>query len=264
MINKRICTSITFYDVEKNSVDMKGLFTFCEEWMLKLAFKPLRGSIQGSSISMSKTKTFNYIKKILFENDNSNISNFWFAAYLDEWDYDMTDGLLSISVDLDKRGVINLYFDNSIVQFKRIYVTNLIREIAQYFKANYGIIYGRELAKGPGLYAFGIISGLETFSQSPEIQKERKNIGEWFRRYGFLDGGYVQGQLRDIYPMNLLSEVHLNQPVFNTTLKHWIETSPSHGELSPLTEVLWQWWVPEENINTVRESLRETGIIICI
>jgi len=31
-----------------------------------------------------------------------------------------------------------------------------------------------------------------------------------------------------------------------------------------LTDILWEWWVPENNIPTVREELLPTGIIICV
>ena len=63
--------------------------------------------------------------------------------------------------------------------------------------------------------------------------------------------------------MNLVSEPHLSQQVFDTKLQNWIESSPDHGELKKLTDTLWKWWVPEDKIEPVRDALKPMGILLC-
>ena len=255
------CTALAFYDLEKDSIDLRGLFTFFEDWFLEQGYTPMRGSADGEGIKATKTWTFKYTKKFLEKRNFEKIIAFWFAAYPPEWDYDATDGLFSVQVELEDQGFFNLYFHNSIVPFERGLVETLIKDISRYLKAQYGIVYQRDFDKGPGLYAGGVITGLNE-SKFPEHAIEEDRIAEWHRRY-FRPWRYHLGQLRDIYPMNLLSEAHLKETVFGKSLKEWIGSSSEHGELKPLTDILWEWWVPENNIPTVREELLPTGIIIC-
>ena len=265
MKKEETCTAIALYDLDKQAVDLRGLFTFFEAWFLQKGYTPKRGSADGEGIKATKTWTFKYTKKFLEKRNFENIVAFWFAAYPPEWDYDATDGLFSVQVELEDQGFFNLYFHNSIVLFERGLVETLIKDISRYLRAYYGIVYQRDFDKGPGLYAGGVITGLDRGSSLPEIQKERDNIGKWWKKYMLNTGtdGYHLGQLRDIYPMNLLSEAHLKETVFGKSLKEWIESSPEHGELKPLTDILWEWWVPENKIPTVCDELLPSGLIIC-
>ncbi|EKE08990.1 MAG: hypothetical protein ACD_16C00227G0010 [uncultured bacterium] len=255
------CTALAFYDLEKDSIDLRGLFTFFEDWFLEQGYTPMRGSADGEGIKATKTWTFKYTKKFLEKRNFEKIIAFWFAAYPPEWDYDATDCLLSVNLSTN-RNVFDFYFHNSVVPFERGLIESLIKDISRYLKAQYGIVYQRDFDKGPGLYAGGVITGLDGY-KFPEQEEEEKRIAEWHRRY-FRPWRYHLGQLRDVYPMNLLSDAHLKEPVFGKTLKEWIESSPNHGELKPLTDILWEWWVPENKISAVREELRPTGLIICI
>ncbi len=258
------CTTLALYDLDKTQIDLRGLFAFCEQWILKQGYTPMRGSADGEGIKTTKTWTFKYTKKVAEQRNFEKITGFWFGAYGKHHRDDQFDAVLSMSMRTRKKGSFDLYFHNDIILFSKVYVEGLIKDISKHLKSYYGIVYQRDFDKGPGLYAMGMITGLDRNSPLPEIQKERDNIGEWWRTYFFENGGYVLGHLRDIYPMNLLSDAHLSQPIFGTTLKEWVSSSPHHGELKPLTEILWEWWVPEEKIDSVREALRPTGLLICV
>jgi len=261
MKKEETCTAIALYDLDKQAVDLRGLFTFFEAWFLQKGYTPKRGSADGEGIKATKTWTFKYTKKFLEKRNFENIVAFWFAAYPPEWDYDATDGLFSVQVELEDQGFFNLYFHNSIVLFERGLVETLIKDISRYLRAYYGIVYQRDFDKGPGLYAGGVITGLNE-SKFPEHAIEEDRIAEWHRRY-FRPWRYHLGQLRDIYPMNLLSEAHLKETVFGKSLKEWIGSSSEHGELKPLTDILWEWWVPPNKISAVRDELLPSGLIIC-
>lgn len=71
------------------------------------------------------------------------------------------------------------------------------------------------------------------------------------------------GDLRDIYPMNLVMDVHLNREVIpGTPLRSFIESEPSHGTLKAVDDVRFVWCVESENIAQLREALRPSGIIV--
>ncbi len=256
------CTAIALYDLDKQAVDLRGLFTFFEEWFLQQGYTPMRGSGDGEGIKATKTWTFKYTKKFLEKRNFEQIIGFWFAAYLlEDWNDDEFDAIFSVGLSTD-RNVFDFYFHNSVLPFERDSVENLIQEISQYLKAYYGIVYQRDFDKGPGLYAGGVITGLNE-SKFPEHAIEEDRIAKWHNTYSYEDGGYHLGQLRDIYPMNLLSEAHLKETVFGKSLKEWIGSSSEHGELKPLTDILWEWWVPPNKISAVRDELLPSGLIIC-
>ena len=263
MKKEETCTAIALYDLDKQAVDLRGLFTFFEEWFLQQGYTPQRGSVLGEGIKATKTKTFKHTKKVILEKEPQTLTSFWFGAYTSEnWDDDAFDAILAVHLTIySERNVFDFYFHNSVLPFERGLVENLIKEISQYLKAYYGIVYQRDFDKGPGLYANGVITGLNE-SKFPEHAIEEDRIAEWHRRY-FRPWRYHLGQLRDIYPMNLLSEAHLKETVFGKSLKEWIGSSSEHGELKPLTDILWEWWVPENKIPTVCDELLPSGLIIC-
>ena len=88
-------------------------------------------------------------------------------------------------------------------------------------------------------------------------------ITKWFHTYG-KEKRYKLGDLRDVYPINFLSSPHLERDVYGQSLKNWILSSSDHGELKQLDETLWSWHIEEEKISSVREDLRNTGILLCI
>ena len=44
----------------------------------------------------------------------------------------------------------------------------------------------------------------------------------------------------------------------------WVKAKPYRGEIIPVQDGIWSWWVEEANIVAVREELRPTGFVICI
>lgn len=68
--------------------------------------------------------------------------------------------------------------------------------------------------------------------------------------------------LRDVYPLNLLTRVHLEQLVERYSLSEWIKGSQERGQLVALDNEQWVWQVPNASIECVRSSLRAAGLII--
>lgn len=255
------CTAIALYDLDKENINFKGLFELFEDCFVRHGLIPLRGSANADDIKTKKTSTFKYTKKTLETRNFENITGFWFGAYGLIHTDDEFDALFSLYLDVEKKSHFNFYFHHDVLQYDQSEIEGLIIDISQYLKAGYGIVYNRDFNKGPGLYAMGIITGLDDRIPEEDIEEER--IACWWRAYNFEDSDYKLGLLRDIYPMNLLSEPHLSQPVFETHLQNWIESSPDHGELKKLTDTLWEWWVPEDKIEFVRETLKPTGLLLC-
>lgn len=71
------------------------------------------------------------------------------------------------------------------------------------------------------------------------------------------------GKMRDVYPINYLTDKHMNRTVWNRRLKDWIGEDPRRGSLAAIGDECWVWRVAERNLGAVRKSLSGSGILLC-
>ncbi|WP_081302272.1 hypothetical protein [Gilliamella sp. Nev3-1] len=69
-------------------------------------------------------------------------------------------------------------------------------------------------------------------------------------------------RLRMIYTANIINQHHLEIGVDNTTLKDWILSDTSHGTLEKLSNKLWLWLVPENELDNINYFLGQLGLLI--
>ncbi len=131
----------------------------------------------------------------------------------------------------------------------------LFHAFARHIKLRYGIGFHRTFRLGPAPYALGIITGLDY------SDKEADRIGSWFKEQ-MNRNRHLQGYLRDVYPLNVLSAPHLAQPVAGVPLGQWIAASPERGTLTSLPNDAWLWLVEEQHIDIVRSELIAAGLLI--
>ena len=155
----------------------------------------------------------------------------------------------------DKR-YSNAVVDSKIVKIDDKLFQDFVKDLVDIVKPKYGYIFQRNFQNVVG-YEFGMNSGRLS-------DEERTLVGRWGKVYR--NGGkYKTGDLRDIYPINILSGAHMEREIFpKTKFRNWIESSEKHGNLQKLNNELWSWHVSDELISPVRESLRPTGMILCI
>ncbi len=142
---------------------------------------------------------------------------------------------------------------------------NLIKRIIVDCKSICGYEYGIGLNWpydwGPDGYCYGSIH-LPARGARPSDETQIQ-IGSWRRYYGRPNGKYKIGDLRDIYPYNMLTEPHLIRQVGSQTLKDWILSNPKHGTLEKVTDKHWLWSIDSEQIPMIQEALEPTGILLC-
>jgi hypothetical protein len=260
-MTKGICNTLVFYDIDHSRTNIKGWYEFILDFFNKHQQMPDRASVHGIGIPQTgKTKTFKHCEKILRAKDFKDINYIWFASYAKELGKDSRDSTFEVEVDIERNPVVTLCFDSNIICYNSNLIIALAKEIPSYFNTGYGIFYQRDFNQGPSWYARGIISGLP---RTKDFEEARRKISKWMHIYGDPEE-YQHGDLRDIYLLNFISQAHLDRAIGAKTLKDWILASDKHGTLSPLTDKLWTWEVPQENIEYVREELRPTGIVKCI
>lgn len=254
----KIGNCIVFHDFEDEPYDLRSWTYYAIEWFQQNGLIPYKMNITG--LKERENITVKEGISLLEENNFKGVKDIWMGVFPPDTCFEMLDALASVQLNFGMRGsTLVMCFDDNILKFSCEVFEKLTKDIDGFFKPKYGYAYQREFTKGPSFYPFGVIGGNAKLST-----KEETTIAKWNHHYRYDHSPYKIGDLRDIYTMSLLSEAHLNQPVFDTILKAWIKSSSDHGELKPLTNTLWKWWVPEGLIDSVREELRPTGIVICI
>lgn len=156
-----------------------------------------------------------------------------------------------------------LCFDEEAMTFSYDFLEKLLKDLCQFCSPQYGIGFLRERKYGPGYYAFGMSHGLKMAYENSEHGEERRRISKWLDVYRGKEG-YQTGDLRDVYPFNILCQTHLNRDVNGQRFEEWVKAAPERGQLKKVTDTLWTWWVEADHIPAVREALAPTGMILCL
>lgn len=134
----------------------------------------------------------------------------------------------------------------------------LLARIAQSVHLTYGIGYSLPFSAGPTCYATGMVVDCD-YTAASIAQADR--VGSWFReRLGI--NRHLQGLLRDVYPLNVLSEKHLSQRVESATLREWVNRSSERGTLQELPGGATLWTVEPAHEAAVRQTLIQAGLLI--
>jgi hypothetical protein len=167
--------------------------------------------------------------------------------------WDVTAALFS-----DEHRSMYLCCDQTLVDLNVSDFEATIESAAREIGLLYGIGFARPYRLGPVMYATGMATGL---GYSDQDMLEADRIGSWFREV-IGQNRHRTGLLRDLYPLNVISEPHLGQRVGGARLADWIRHSPDRGTLRPLDNGAWLWRVEESQIESVRAPLVDAGLLI--
>jgi hypothetical protein len=129
----------------------------------------------------------------------------------------------------------------------------------------YGIGYEHDGRRGPEAYAHGLevqFEGLDIDDQ------ESRRMDIWWQECQLPRSGepsrfrHLAGMIRDVYPVSVLSPVHLAQKVDHRNFGEWIGAAEGRGTLTPIGAGNSLWAVPSVGIPAVRAELKAAGLII--
>lgn len=153
-----------------------------------------------------------------------------------------------------------IYFgcDQALAGIDLDFLEEVIGQFSQIVQLRYGIGYVKQFEFGPCVYAHGMVSG---FGYSREDLIKADRIGAWFRER-MAGNRHLAGLLRDVYPLNVISEPHLSQRVEGLPLADWIRQLRLRGTLRSLPGGATLWRIDEANIESVRAPLADAGLLI--
>ena len=249
---------VVFYGIQKESIQWQELYEFALNFIESHNQKPSRMTLTGEQVKpSSKTKSFKHYNKIITALEFNGIDGFWIGAgYPENPGGDQDDCFIGFYVDCHYGKELFLYFRNELLG----YDADLLKKIAVNLSCNTESQFGaafqiNQRLKDPSRYVSAILS-------DGDNQEMEENILNWDRAYNDKES-YKTGDLRDLYPLNFISETHLQRDVFGQSLRQWIESDLVRGTLEPLNGALWTWEIPQENISDLRLQLKDTDILVC-
>jgi hypothetical protein len=129
----------------------------------------------------------------------------------------------------------------------------------------YGFGFVREYGLGPDYFSIGYVynATLKDVDQS-----DWRRIQAWSNERAGNPADHperhrhLRGMILDVFPMNVLNDVHLRQFVEGLPLKQWILRETGEGSLVQISDRCAVWSVAEERRAPLSARLDEAGLII--
>ncbi len=165
--------------------------------------------------------------------------------------------LNACKIDSDMR-IITLGFGEFLSNLTLSYISRFVDSFASLSEFAYGMCYSRSFNLGPDLYAYGMITGQE---RTADEKLDEDRITAWLHDR-INEKRHLKGYLRDVYPMNILSEKHLLREVDGQLLPEWIASDTARGTIRKIGIANWLWTVPNESLPNMQAILRSRGLTI--
>ena len=109
---------------------------------------------------------------------------------------------------------------------------------------------------GPNSIPIFATSGIVTTSMQHDDWTRTSDLGRMLRD----TRQHLSGKLHDVYELNVLSPLHLEQPLQGRSLQAWIETG-SRGSLLRILDQVFVWTVPVGIRASIRSFLFREGLL---
>lgn len=253
-----LANTLALHDFSNIIYDLKGWINFTVDLFRDYGLEPTWMGITAPSIKSGKMNTYIREVKKLEKLDVSTIMGISIKATINGSASCHNDQILTAIFNVGLKSEITscvVTLDSSLASFEPDRWNDIAEHMAAFFNPRYGYGYQRAYEKGPEWYPFGVSTKYR--------DAEGEQICCWKNAYIMQNGKYRAGDMRDIYPLNILSFSHNQRMVGGITLFDWINADANRGTLTRLGEKLWSWWISNEQIDLVRAALKPTGILLC-
>lgn len=161
---------------------------------------------------------------------------------------------ISISKILGAHLYIGFYFEQ-FNNYKEQIIEGLIKPLSASLKPQYGYAYISRVGDGPFGYSSGFV---HTPDNNALVEDQKELIVKWANNMDLLS----EGKIRDLYQINILSNLQLSNQVNGSSLQDWIASDFRRGILAPFTDMAFLWSVPMDSYNESREILNNNNLLI--
>ncbi len=217
-------------------------------------------ALAGEHYKIMDINIANFQKKYDEGIDSLSRIHIYKNKYLNSTDYNYPSCGIGINSYVDDDYFENFfyfYYESKENVLHAEYFNNLIIQISKYFKPTYGIGYLVEQRFVPAFYVSGFVQG--------RLEKlEQQRIGDWGRYFPY-SSVPKGGELRDVYELNYLSDIHLKKPVSKALgkpmLRDWIVAADA-GVLRRINDTLTLWELNLSRRDEIRQVLLDSGSLV--
>jgi hypothetical protein len=250
--NEKSCLSLL--KDPKSRADVRDFLRVAEAWLKSIGQSPTHAAIKAPGLS-GKPLPLGRVRRNLQE---PAMEESEFASLLAMPANDERFAEPPSSAGMNSRGEATLAVDTSIRILSTAEWSEIARRIHSAFPFTYGYHYTLAYELGPWQYAAGIVH--QTVAGEPVHEEELRT--RWMNVRLSPERHPRDQRLRQVYPLQFISERHLHLEVGRETLKEWIEASPHHGELARLVDDVWSWSFDDPvRVLAANEALFSAGLL---
>lgn len=249
-----LCNCLALHGGEGFSVNLEKWYQYAIKWMESLGSSIDNISIEAPDFP-NEIVPFRELERRLDTRALSRIKEITLYGGSRQKKQLMFDWIVQCSADESERTVSFFYDSELSCDFKGDLMT-LVSNAISFTRFQYGYGFQKQYSKGPDMYIYGVSTGLEFGSKATE---EADRIARWM----YLKTDERVSRLRDVYPLNVLTNRHLDMQMKHESLKNWITKKKKRGTLEQLNEMLWVWHVDDRHISKVADVLAKHGLLSC-
>ena len=163
-----------------------------------------------------------------------------------------------VSVSISKIFGAQLYigFDFELLNnYQEKIIEELIKPLSNSLKPQYGYAYISEVGECPFGYSAGFIHTPDNYILAED---KKELITKWVNNIDLM----YEGKIRDLYQINILSNLQLSNKINGSSLQNWIVSDLKRGILTPFNDKLFLWTVPMDSYNESRKILSNNDLLI--
>jgi len=256
------CAVLAFYGVKFHQSQMQALYLAVTNWLESIGQSPTSIAVDGKGYG-DKVLSFSRTHSRLIRTKFEDVTGFTIYSGI-PGETIPSNQYLATAMYSPQLGIFCIAARDSIASLGGDSMLPIAKDTLRILTPDYGIGYHRNYQLGPIGYAVGILKGLGIqglgIGLTAKEQQEADEITKW-GLIGIKQQVYRQGLIRDIYPWNFLTEFQYRQLIDGVPLQRWIETDPSRGKLSRITDAMMLWEVEDAQAPAIRSVLWDAGII---
>jgi hypothetical protein len=232
------------------------LFDWAVDWFTRLGCAPDKADADIGAKSNGNYKSFRTVDRKARAVGFAGVTN-WCMLDIPDDLADEKYGQLSgqnMGISFDTRTLNkNLVFHirEALIRDRIEEFLEAAKQACELLQPQYGISYRRKFWFGPELYGMGM-----RFNGNTALDDE--NMEMW----SLMMSHEAYTLLRTVYPWSFLTKTQLDLKVGDVRLEDWIRAKPGRGDLSPFTNQVTLWTVPEKDIHPVRDELWKAGVVL--
>lgn len=159
---------------------------------------------------------------------------------------------ICVSLNLSKLNNIYIIIKYEIINFD---FKDFITQVNKYFKSQYGYVFSGRLDKYFNTFIFG-----DTES-SKYVEGTTKTNRDDLMQWRFNCEKLADGYFRDIFPINIVSNKHIENKIGNKSIKEIIIENKL-GQLEHIIDDIFYWNLDDKQLKQAREILYKTDYVI--